>query len=101
MARALSEVGIGDRPPGQLIRWVERSQLARLAERGAAVRRHPSNRNLTTRTLKQVRSIRICQIAEGIAETSAVLVGSDRARAVAMRFEFIGERWLVTAVNLG
>ena len=101
MARALSEVGIGDRPPGQRIRWVERSQLARLADRGAAGRRNPSNRNLTTRTLKQVRSIRICQIAEGIAETSAVLVGSDRARAVAMRFEFIGERWLVTAVNLG
>ncbi|MSO26737.1 MAG: hypothetical protein EXQ60_01555 [Candidatus Nanopelagicales bacterium] len=106
MARAVSEVGIGDRPPGQLTRWVERGQLAQLAERGAAVRRHPSTRTLsqqkaTTRTLKQVRSIRICQIADGIAETSAVLVGSDRARAVAMRFEFISERWLVTAVNLG
>ena len=106
MARAVSEVGIGDRPPGQLTRWVERQQLAQLAERGAAVRRHPSSRGTvktqnTTRTVKQVRSIRICQIADGIAETSAVLVGSDRARAVAMRFEFIGERWLVTVVNLG
>ena len=85
---------------------MERRQLAQLAERGAAVRRHPSSRSAgktqsTTRTLKQVRSIRICQIADDVAETSAVLVGSDRARAVAMRFEFIGERWLVTAVNLG
>ena len=106
MARAVSEVGFGDRPPGQLTRWVERRQLAQLAERGAAVRRHPSSRSAgktqsTTRTLKQVRSIRICQIADDVAETSAVLVGSDRDRAVAMRFEFIGERWLVTAVNLG
>ncbi len=106
MARAVSEVGIGDRPAGQLTRWVERRQLANLAERGAAFRRHPSNRNAgkgqgARRTLKQVRSIRICQIVDGIAETSAVLVGSDRSRAIAMRFEYIGERWLITAVTLG
>ncbi|PHX60365.1 MAG: hypothetical protein CK552_06215 [Actinobacteria bacterium] len=106
MARAVSEVGIGDRPAGQLTRWVERRQLANLAERGAAIRRHPSTRGAgktqgAMRTLKQVRSIRICRIVDGIAETSAVLVGSDRARAIAMRFEYIGDRWLITAVNLG
>lgn len=105
MARAVGEVGIGDRPAGQLTRWVERRQLAHLAERGAAIRRHPSSRTAGTqtamRTLKQVRSIRICHIVDGIAETSAVLVSSDRARAIAMRFEYIGDRWLITAVNLG
>ena len=106
MARAVGEVGIGDRPAGQLTRWVERRQLAHLAERGAAIRRHPSTRTAgktqgAMRTLKQVRSIRICHIVDGIAETSAVLVGSDRARAIAMRFEYIGDRWLITAVNLG
>lgn len=106
MARAVGEVGIGDRPAGQLTRWVERRQLAHLAERGAAIRRHPSSRTAgktqaAMRTLKQVRSIRICHIVDGIAETSAVLVGSDRARAIAMRFEYIGDRWLITAVNLG
>ena len=105
MALAVGEVGIGDRPAGQLTRWVERRQLAHLAERGAAIRRHPSSRTAGTqaamRTLKQVRSIRICHIVDGIAETSAVLVSSDRARAIAMRFEYIGDRWLITAVNLG
>ena len=106
MARAVGEVGIGDRPAGQLTRWVERRQLAHLAERGAAIRRHPSSRTAgktqgAMRTLKQVRSIRICHIVDGIAETSAVLVSSDRARAIAMRFEYIGDRWLITAVNLG
>ena len=106
MARAVGEVGIGDRPAGQLTRWVERRQLAHLAERGAAIRRHPSTRTAgktqgAMRTLKQVRSIRICHIVDGIAETSAVLVSSDRARAIAMRFEYIGDRWLITAVNLG
>ncbi|MCX6424780.1 MAG: Rv3235 family protein [Actinobacteria bacterium] len=106
MARAVGEVGIGDRPAGQLTRWVERRQLAHLAERGAAIRRHPSSRTAgktqaAMRTLKHVRAIRICHIVDGIAETSAVLVGSDRARAIAMRFEYIGDRWLITAVNLG
>ncbi len=106
MARAVAEVGAGERPPGQLTRWVERDQLRLLAARGAAVARHPSTRGRVTvanrpRALQQVRSIRLCPIAPGIVETSAVLVGTERARAVAMRFEFIAERWLLTAFSLG
>jgi len=106
MARAVAEVGAGERPPGQLTRWVERDQLRLLAARGAAVVRHPSTRGRATvaskpRALQQVRSIRLCPIAPGIVETSAVLVGTERARAVAMRFEFITERWLLTAFSLG
>ncbi len=106
MARAVAEVGAGERPPGQLTRWVERDQLRQLAARGAAVTRHPSTRGRVTaanrpRALQQVRSIRLCPIAPGIVETSAVLVGTERARAVAMRFEFITERWLLTAFSLG
>ncbi len=106
MARAVSEVGSGERPPGQLTRWVERDQLRLLAARGAAVSRHPSSRGRIageskSRALQQVRSIRLCPISTGIVETSAVLVGAERARAVAMRFEFTSERWLLTAFSLG
>ena len=106
MARAVAEVGAGERPAGQLTRWVERHQLRLLAARGAAVARHPSSRGLSaqanrTRALQQVRSIRLCPVAPGVVETSAVLVGAERARAVAMRFEFIAERWLLTAFSLG
>lgn len=106
MARAVAEVGAGERPPGQLTRWVERSQLRLLAARGAAVARHPSSRGPAAtagraRGLQQVRSIRLCPITPGVVETSAVLVGAERARAVAMRFEFISERWLLTAFSLG
>lgn len=101
MARAVAEVGCGDRPAGQLTRWVERRQLAHLAARGAAVQRHPSSRGKVTRALTHVRSIRVCPVADGVVETSAVLVGGTRARAIAMRFEFVAERWLVTAISLG
>lgn len=106
MARAVAEVGAGERPAGQLTRWVERNQLRLLAARGAAVARHPSSRGTAAtahraRGLQQVRSIRLCPIIPGVVETSAVLVGAERARAVAMRFEFISERWLLTAFSLG
>ena len=106
MARAVAEVGSGERPSGQLTRWVERDQLRLLAARGAAVARHPSSRARVAlgskpRALQQVRSIRLCPISTGIVETSAVLVGAERARAVAMRFEFTSERWLLTAFSLG
>ena len=106
MARAVFEVGSGERPPGQLTRWVERDQLRLLAARGAAVARHPSSRGRVpvankARALQQVRSIRLCPISTGIVETSAVLVGAERARAVAMRFACVSERWLLTAFSLG
>lgn len=106
IARAVAEVGSGDRPPGQLTRWVERRQLAHLAARGAAVQHHPSSRGRHTETAaaraaQKVRSIRICPVAPGVAETSAVLIGGPRARAIALRFEFVAERWLVTAISLG
>lgn len=106
IARAVAEVGSGDRPPGQLTRWVERRQLTHLAARGAAVQHHPSSRGrhqqtAAMRSAQKVRSIRICPIAPGIVETSAVLIGGMRARAIALRFEFVSERWLVTAISLG
>jgi hypothetical protein len=106
MARAIAEVGSGDRPAGQLMRWVERRQLAHLAARGAAVQHHPSSRGRHAQTAKaragtKVRSIRVCPILPGVVETSAVLIGGQRARAIALRFEFVDERWQVTAISLG
>ena len=106
MARAIAEVASGDRPAQQLTRWVEKRQLAILAARGNAARRHPSavhgrNARSAMRSLQQVRAIRVCPVAPGVAETSAVLVGDGRGRAVAMRFEVIADAWQVTAIALG
>ncbi|MFA7324033.1 MAG: Rv3235 family protein [Candidatus Nanopelagicales bacterium] len=106
MARAIAEVASGDRPPQQLTRWVEKRQLAMLAARGKAAQRHPSaihgrNARAAMRSLQQVRAIRVCPVAPGVAETSAVLVGEGRGRAVAMRFEAVNDAWQVTAIALG
>ena len=106
MARAIAEVASGDRPAQQLTRWVEKRELALLAARGKAAQRHPSaihgrNARAVARSLQQVRAIRVCPVAPGVAETSAVLVGEGRGKAVAMRFESANNAWQVTAIALG
>lgn len=102
LARAVAEVGTGQRPPGQLTRWVARDELARLVRRGIAFSRHPATRgNPTSHAARTVRSVRVCPVAPGIVETSAVLVGPDRARAIAIRLEAVSGRWLATAIEFG
>jgi hypothetical protein len=102
LARAVAEVGTGQRPPGQLTRWVAREELARLVRRGAAYSRHLSARgHQMSQAARTVRSVRVCPVAPGIVETSAVLVGPDRARAIAIRLEAVAGRWLATAVEFG
>lgn len=106
IARAIAEVADGDRPAAQLSRWVERAPLAKLHARGAAFRRHPAVRGrrqelAAVRAAQQVRAVRVCPVAPGVVESSAVLVGGGRGRAIALRFEARGADWIVTAVEVG
>jgi len=101
LARAVSEVSVGERPASQLTRWVSRDQLVRIAARADAMRRHPSARNQPGRPqARTVRAVRVCPVAPGIIEASAVLVGGERAQAIAIRIEATAGRWLATAVDL-
>lgn len=101
MAQACAEVGFGARPAAQLRRWVHRTPLAMLARHGECVARHPSSRTSSLdRTFRLVRGVRILEISGGIYETSAVLVGGQRSRAIAMRIEWRNDAWQVTAVQL-
>jgi len=99
MARALVETSFGERPSAQLMRWVSHEALTALHHREAAARRHPSHG--ATSRLRQVRGVRTCPVAPGIVEASAVVVGPQRAHAVAMRLEARGTRWVVTEVQIG
>ena len=102
LARACAEVAVGARPPGQLTRHVQRDVLAQLARRGVAVARHPSSRTQRGITrLRTVRAVRVCPVAPGIVETSAVIIGGERAQAIAIRLEAVEGRWLATVVQLG
>jgi hypothetical protein len=102
LARAIAEVAVGERPAGQLTRWVARDELARLSRRGLHVTRHPTSRaQRGVSRLRSVRAVRVCPVAPGILETSAVLVGGERAQAIAIRLEAVTGRWLSTPIQLG
>jgi hypothetical protein len=101
LARAVAEVSVGERPPGQLTRWVSRTELAKLTARASYISRHPSARaQKGVARLRIVRAVRVCTVAPGIVETSAVLVGTDRAQAIAIRLEATADRWLATAIEM-
>jgi transcription antitermination factor NusA-like protein len=51
--------------------------------------------------LPALRSIRVGEPADGIAEISAVIRQGERHRAVAVRLEGIDGRWRCTALQLG
>ena len=100
LAPAILEVAAGERPPGQLSRWVTADIRETLARRGAAARRHPAGKDLRPQC-RRVRSVRVTSPTPGVIEASAVVIGSSRARAVALRLEAIRGRWLATAVEFG
>jgi hypothetical protein len=101
IARAAAEVAIGERPASQLVKHVAQDELARLARRGMYVQRHPSSRaHRGVRRLRAVRGVHVCLVAPGIVETSAVIVGGQRATAIAIRLEARPGRWLATVVDL-
>ncbi len=101
LVNAVFEVATGQRPAGQLTRYVAREQLVRITQRGQAVARHPSSRQRAGVTrLRAVRSIRLCPITEHVVEMSAVLIGGERAQAIGMRLERTGDTWVVTDIAL-
>ena len=100
LAPAILEVAAGERPAGQLTRWVTRDIRETLARRGAAALRHPAGKARAPQC-RRVRSVRVTTPAPGIVEASAVVIGGERARAVALRLEAVRGRWLATAVELG
>ncbi len=101
LARAVAEVAVGERPPSQLTRHVARDELNRLARRGLNVQRHPAARaQAGTRRLRGVRAVRICPVAPGVVEASAVLLTGQRASAIAFRLEARADRWVATVVDL-
>jgi len=100
LAPAVIEVAAGERPAGQLTRWVTREIRETLARRGAAAQRHPAGKDRAPQC-RRVRSVRVTSPAPGVIEASAVVIGSTRARAVAMRLEAVRGRWLATAMELG
>ncbi len=98
VVQAMVEVLAGVRPPAQLARWTSPDVYAGLQRR---VRGHAAGPGRWTGRPAVVRSVHVCQPADGVVEACAVLVGGERVRAVALRLEGVDGRWRVTAVQLG
>jgi hypothetical protein len=100
LAQAVVEVLAGDRPCAQLLRWTTESVHAQLKLRaGRAARAGATVRLGSARP--GIRSVRLCEPADGIAEVCAVVAHQGRCRALALRLEGADGRWLCTALQVG
>lgn len=100
----LLEVLTGQRPTQQLLRWSAADIYAGVQRRAGLQARLRARTGRTVRPARVV-SLRVSFPCDGVAEVGAVLRESDRVRAVALRVERCtdrsGERWRVTALELG
>lgn len=101
-AQAAVEIAGGDRPVSQLLRWTSPSVYADLARRAQLVARAAGQRAGQGRVQAvrpQVLGVHTCVVAHDVAEVSAHVRYGQRSRAVAIRFEFRGDRWQCTALE--
>lgn len=96
LVQAVLEALSGVRPVAQLVRWTSADVYAGVQRRAA---RAPGRPGPGRRAI--VRSVRICQPADGVVEASAVVVARGRVQAVALRLEGLDGRWKMTALELG
>jgi hypothetical protein len=103
--QAAMEVLAGIRPVHQLARRLDPRCLSALQHRACLIRREAARTNnpALARLHRNsiVRSVRVCEVADGIYEASAVVVDDVRARAVAVRLERSKQVWRVTELVIG
>lgn len=103
--QAAMEVLAGIRPIHQLARRLDPGCLAALQHRAALIR-HEVLRTGSPNLAKlhrnsMVRSVRVCEVSDGIYEASAVVADDVRVRAVALRLERSKDVWRVTELQVG
>lgn len=97
LAQAVVEVMAGVRQPPQILRWTTPEVYAVVARRGAVSARRGTQ--ATRRAV--VRSVRVCEPADGVAEACAVVLDGSRVRALAMRLVGVDGRWRIEALQVG
>lgn len=101
IAQAILEVMSGLRPAPQVLRWTTPPVYAVIARRGAlaARRRAAGTRSAARRAV--VRTVHVCEPADGVAECSVVVSEGVRVRAMAVRLAGQDGRWRVEALQIG
>jgi uncharacterized protein DUF6459 len=102
LVQAVIEVVSGVRPVSQLVRWTTAPVYEALCARVARPTPHAGvgSRN-TTRLAEVVRSVRVSEPGDGVAEVCAIVQQGPRCRAIALRLEGIDGRWQCTALQIG
>lgn len=99
LVQVLSEATAGERPLTHLAPHLAGHVYARLERGFAATVRGtgtvgPGNK-------ASVRSVRVCEPRDGVAEVAAVVRRGGRVAAIALRLEGIDGRWQCTALQIG
>ncbi len=98
---AVVEAVAGDRPVSQLIRWVTPEVYELVAARAAAVGRRTDAEARARTERPRLLSVHVACPAERVAEVCSHLRHGGRSRALALRLEARGDRWVCTALRLG
>ncbi|KGN36991.1 hypothetical protein N803_16375 [Knoellia subterranea KCTC 19937] len=101
MAQAIVEVMSGLRPAAQVVRWTTPQVYAVIARRGAIAARRRAARTPAAAQRAVVRSVHVCEPADGVAECSLVVSEGERVRAMAVRLTGQDRRWRVEALQIG
>jgi Family of unknown function (DUF6459) len=94
--QAVLEALVGRRPVAQLQEWTSAPVLSGIAQ-AAGGRRWARFAG----TRPTIRSVRVSEPVDGVAEVSAVVQRGERCCAVAARLEGLDGRWRCTALQVG
>ncbi|HEX5088058.1 MAG TPA: Rv3235 family protein [Nocardioides sp.] len=100
--QATVEIVAGDRPVSQLLRWTSGPVYTDLHRRAILVGRaggHQPGTHRVQPVRPRVVSVHASFVSPAVAEASARIRYGPRSRALAMRFEKRGDRWLCTALE--
>lgn len=101
LVQAIVEVSSGVRPVSQLVRWTTTDVYATMQRRIARSELLSQHSPGGRRVGAIVRSIRVDEPADGVAEVCAVVQHGARCRAIALRLEGFDGRWQCTALQVG
>ncbi|TDO51375.1 hypothetical protein EV643_103112 [Kribbella sp. VKM Ac-2527] len=101
LAQAVAEVLAGDRPLSQLVRWTDAVVYMDLNRRVRVLGLTTTATHRGAKERSAIRSVRVSQPAERVAEIAAHVRYGNRSRAMALRLEVHRGRWICTALELG
>jgi hypothetical protein len=100
LVQAVVEVTSGVRPVSQLVRWTT-TEVYDVVQRRQTRALNGARAHAPLRLAEVVRSVRVSEPIDGVAEVCAILQQGPRCRAIALRLEGIDGRWQCTALQIG